>query len=216
MDFGERKVCLAVKILSLAVPRSEYHSALVFRTGAVHDRATAVSDLLADFECNARESAAGVSVIGSSREEIREAIEQLTGDCDSVVLGLGEFIAPEVATELHKIRGVLAEPTDQQLCRASVGISDAFAGVAATGSICVAMGPPLVAAASLLMPLHIVVLSANRIVARPRDLFEADFSNGEGLRRNLVFITGPSATADMGPLVRGVHGPQRLQILVTK
>ena len=32
--------------------------------------------------------------------------------------------------------------------------------------------------------------------------------------RDLVFITGPSATADMGPLVRGVHGPHRLHILL--
>jgi len=51
-------------------------------------------------------------------------------------------------------------------------------------------------------------------VPRPRDLFESNCLGGEGLRRNLVFITGPSATADMGPLVRGVHGPHRLQILL--
>jgi L-lactate dehydrogenase complex protein LldG len=76
------------------------------------------------------------------------------------------------------------------------------------------MGPPLAALTSLLMPLHIVLLPATRIVARPRDLFDPAVLNGEGLRRNLVFITGPSATADMGPLVRGVHGPHRLQILL--
>lgn len=175
-----------------------------------------MSDLLATFECNARDSAAGVSVIGASRGEIREAIEQLTRDCDSIVLGLGEFLPQDVVAELRKIRGVLPEPSDEQLSTASAGISDAFAGVASSGSVCVAMGPPLVAAASLLMPLHIVLLSANRIVARPRDLFDPDCLSGEGLRRDLVFITGPSATADMGPLVRGVHGPHRLQILVTK
>lgn len=175
-----------------------------------------MSDLLATFECNARDSAAGVSVIGASRGEIREAIEQLTRDCDSIVLGLGEFLPQDVVAELRKIRGVLPEPTDEQLSTASAGITDAFAGVASSGSVCVAMGPPLVAAASLLMPLHIVLLSANRIVARPRDLLDPDCLSGEGLCRDLVFITGPSATADMGPLVRGVHGPHRLQILVTK
>lgn len=72
------------------------------------------------------------------------------------------------------------------------------------------------AAASLLMPLHIVILVAERIVARPGDLFDVSCLGGEGLRRNIVFITGPSATADMGPLVRGVHGPHRLQILVVR
>jgi L-lactate dehydrogenase complex protein LldG len=78
------------------------------------------------------------------------------------------------------------------------------------------MGPPLAAAASLLMPLHIVILPANRIVDRARDLFNPTCLGGEGLRRDLVFITGPSATADMGPLVRGVHGPHRLQILLVE
>jgi len=29
-----------------------------------------------------------------------------------------------------------------------------------------------------------------------------------------VFVTGPSATADMGPLVRGVHGPHQLHVIV--
>jgi L-lactate dehydrogenase complex protein LldG len=38
--------------------------------------------------------------------------------------------------------------------------------------------------------------------------------DGESLKRNLVFITGPSATADMGPLVVGVHGPHRVLILL--
>ena len=76
------------------------------------------------------------------------------------------------------------------------------------------MGPPLAAAASLLMPLHMVLLRASRIVERPRDLFDAACLGGEALRRNLVLVTGPSATADMGPLVRGVHGPHRLQIFL--
>ena len=76
------------------------------------------------------------------------------------------------------------------------------------------MGPPLAAAASLLMPLHIVLLGADRIVERPRDLFDPACLGGEALRRNLVLITGPSATADMGPLVRGVHGPHRLHIFL--
>ena len=60
--------------------------------------------------------------------------------------------------------------------------------------------------ASLLAPLHIAVVAAETIVPQPRDLFREDVLGGKGLVRNFVFITGPSATADMGPLVRGVHG----------
>ena len=86
--------------------------------------------------------------------------------------------------------------------------------MARTGSICIALGPPLRATASLLMPLHVALLPADRIVFRPRELFELKGIGQEALQRNLIFVTGPSATADMGPLVRGVHGPHRLHILV--
>jgi L-lactate dehydrogenase complex protein LldG len=115
---------------------------------------------------------------------------------------------------LQDLPGVILEPSDEQLSTADVGVSAAFAGVASSGSVSIAMGPPLAAAASLLMPLHIVLLAPDRIVSRPRDLFDPLTFGGEALRRDLVFITGPSATADMGPLVRGVHGPHRLLILL--
>jgi L-lactate dehydrogenase complex protein LldG len=109
---------------------------------------------------------------------------------------------------------VILRPDDEQLAAAEVGVTEAFAGVASTGSVCIAMGRPLVAATSLLMPLNIVLLASERIVGRPRDLFDSQCLKGEGLKRNLVFITGPSATADMGPLVLGVHGPHRLLIVL--
>ncbi len=95
-----------------------------------------------------------------------------------------------------------------------VGITDAFAGVAHSGSICVCVDNGYSGYVSLLSRFHIAVLPGENIVQRPGDLFRPDRLNGEGLRRNFVFITGPSATADMGPLVRGVHGPHRLHILV--
>lgn len=173
-----------------------------------------MSDLVAMFERNATEAAANVARVGASPREVSSAVEQVARGSASIVLGPGEFLPSRVSDELREIRGALLEPSDEQLSMAEVGVSGAFAGVASSGSVCVAMGPPLAGAASLLMPLHIVLLPADRIVGRPRDLFDPTCLGGEGLRRNLVFITGPSATADMGPLVRGVHGPHRLQILI--
>lgn len=173
-------------------------------------------DLLATFEASAKDTAADVLIIDRSPGQLRSALQQLVEQTSSVVLGLNKFLPRDVVEELRDLPGVISEPNDQQLSTAEAGVSDAFAGVAATGSVCIAMGPPLAAAASLLMPLHIVILAAERIVARPRDLFDPVCLDGDGLRRNLVFITGPSATADMGPLVRGVHGPHRLKIVVLR
>jgi L-lactate utilization protein LutC len=175
-----------------------------------------MNDLVGAFEGNAKEAGADVLIVANTPGNIRVAIEDLTRNAESLVLGLGEFVSLQILEELDTIPNVVRNPSDEQLSLAQVGVTDAFAGVASTGSVCVALGPPLVATASLLVPLHIVILSAERIVSRPRDLFEPGCLRGEGLRRNLIFITGPSATADMGPLVRGVHGPHRLQILVAR
>jgi len=173
-----------------------------------------MSDLVAIFEGNATEAGANVVRVGSSPGEISSLVQHAARGSASIVLGPGEFLSLRVFEELREVPGALLEPSDEQLSKAEVGLSGAFAGVASSGSVCIALGPPLAGASSLLMPLHIVLLPVDRIVGRPRDLFDPTYFGGEGLRRNLVFITGPSATADMGPLVRGVHGPHRLQIVI--
>jgi L-lactate dehydrogenase complex protein LldG len=61
---------------------------------------------------------------------------------------------------------------------------------------------------------HIVVVDADTIVSRPSEVFSESCLDGKGLSRSFSFITGPSATADMGPLVRGVHGPGKLHIII--
>jgi len=61
---------------------------------------------------------------------------------------------------------------------------------------------------------HIAVLAAASIVARPRDVFDNPRVKKLSADSDFVFITGPSATADMGSLVRGVHGPGSLHIII--
>jgi L-lactate dehydrogenase complex protein LldG len=174
----------------------------------------AIGDLCLTFETNAIAAAAIVEHVGPDKRALREAVQRITQDLPAIVLGPEEFLPAGVMDDLRDLPGVIQNPTDKQLSTASCGITSAFAGVASSGSVCVALGQPLAGAASLLMPLHIVLLEAARIVARPSDLFHRDCFAGEGLRRDFVLITGPSATADMGPLVRGVHGPHRLHILL--
>lgn len=176
----------------------------------------AQSSLIDLFVARASEAAAKVERISRSPQEIRAALLRATEGTRTVVVADGEIFPSEVFTAARSLPGVIPKPTDDQLATADAGITEAFAGVARTGSICIAMGPPLRATASLLMPLHVALLPAERIVSRPRDLFDHEGIGREALRRNLAFVTGPSATADMGPLVRGVHGPHRLHILVVE
>lgn len=109
--------------------------------------------------------------------------------------------------------GAQATPVDTKaLAGGGTGITDVFAGVAETGSIALSNLAAQHGALSLFTDRHVALLEIERLVARPRDLF----SKPEWARelQNMVFITGPSATADMGKLVRGVHGPGRLDIIV--
>jgi len=174
---------------------------------------TDMVDLAAVFEENALEAAAMVWRCERTPLALRKAVGLAAGNV-RIVLSEPEFLGEPLITGLRGLAGVIAKPEDDQLATADAGVTEAFAGVASTGSVCVALGRPLVSATSLLMPLNIVLLAKERIVARPRDVFDPDCLKGEGLKRNLVFITGPSATADMGPLVHGVHGPHRLLILL--
>lgn len=171
-------------------------------------------DLITLFEQNATAAAAVVVRCGRTPLAVRTAVERAAHDARSIVLCDPEFLPVPLFAGLRGLAGVIAKPDEEQLTTAEVGVTEAFAGVASTGSVCVTLGRPLTGATSLLMPLHIALLPTERIVERPRHLFDPDRFNGEALRRNLVFITGPSATADMGPLVHGVHGPHRLHILL--
>jgi L-lactate utilization protein LutC len=175
---------------------------------------TATPSLTDVFERAASEAAAVVERVGRDTRAVLAAVERGTKGARSLVVADAEFLDAGLVAALRAMPGVIPQPTDDQLATADVGITEAWAAIARTGTVCVAMGAGLRAATSLLMPLHVVLLPAERIVGRPRDLFDPDRLDGEGLRRNFVCITGPSATADMGPLVRGVHGPHRLHILV--
>lgn len=97
---------------------------------------------------------------------------------------------------------------------ASAGITGAFAGLADTGSLALVTGPTRSRLASLLPPTHIALLPAARIVPNMAALFAAnpDITRAGS---NLVFVTGPSRTADIElTLTRGVHGPKFLHIVI--
>jgi L-lactate dehydrogenase complex protein LldG len=176
--------------------------------------APAQTSLIDLFVSRATEAAATVERIPRSAQDVRAAIARATEGSRTMVIAETDVLPPGLLTAARSLSTVIAKPTDDQLATADAGVTEAFAGVARTGSICITMGGGLRAQASLLMPLHVALLPADRIVLRPRELFEPTPIGEEALKRNLVFVTGPSATADMGPLVRGVHGPHRLHILV--
>jgi L-lactate dehydrogenase complex protein LldG len=93
---------------------------------------------------------------------------------------------------------------------AEIGMTLADLGVAETGSLVLSAGPKRHRLASLAPPHHIALLPRANLV---QTLDEAMMRLGP---RTGVFITGPSRTADIeGVLVRGIHGPGKLWVLLT-
>jgi L-lactate dehydrogenase complex protein LldG len=175
-------------------------------------------DLIDQFEQAAIAAAATVQRVSPTGQAVAQAVSdaaEARGPAGRrIAVAASQDLPAELLDGVRQLPGVFAERSKTALASADVGVTEAFAGVASTGSICVSVDHEYTGAVSLLAPLHIAVLDGRSIVTRPSDLLSPDWLGGIGLRRSYVFVTGPSATADMGPLVRGVHGPHRLHILL--
>ena len=58
------------------------------------------------------------------------------------------------------------------------------------------------------------VLAASDIVPDMEDAFAVLGPIFRNEKTSLVLATGPSATADMGALVKGAHGPKRVHVVI--
>lgn len=172
------------------------------------------STSLEQFVAAANAAEATVEVIKRTPAALSDAILRTAAYADTILFAAPQDLPTDLFAEFAHDPRVRIEPTPEEMVKSPAGVTEAFAGVAASGSVCVDVGYQRTGMASLLAPLHIAVVALETIVPQPRDLFHEDVLGGKGLTRNFVFITGPSATADMGPLVRGVHGPHRLHIIV--
>jgi L-lactate dehydrogenase complex protein LldG len=179
--------------------------------------ATATADaLLEQFVMEARRAAATAEAVDRNPHALSSAILAKAGNAQRILFAPPQVMSPELFAPFAADTRVITDPDSEQMVHSAVGVTEAFAGIASTGSICVDVNYGRSGVVSLLAPLHVAVLDADKIVPRPRDMFRPDVLNGDGLTRDFVFITGPSATADMGPLVRGVHGPHYLHIIVVR
>ena len=99
---------------------------------------------------------------------------------------------------------------------APVGITSAPFALASTGTLVMLSNDEEQRLVSLLPPAHIAVIPASCILVNLDELFvrmpfPADITSA------LVFITGPSRTADIEQiLVRGVHGPGEVHVVIVE
>jgi L-lactate utilization protein LutC len=158
---------------------------------------------------------AGKTLLAGSPAEAREYVAALIGG------------GPAVASNAPLLRecgiaglaGVQTGFTDGEALRqacasAAFGITSADYALADTGTLVMLSSPEEARMISLLPPVHIAVVSRARILSGLDELLATVPRPGE-ITSSLVLITGPSRTADIEQiLVRGVHGPGEVHILV--
>lgn len=111
---------------------------------------------------------------------------------------------------------VETEPTTDDLRAARTGVTAAGIGIADYGSVVLPLTDRGSEPASLFVDRHVAVLDRSDVVA---GMPEAFAWLGETIRDgdatgSAIVATGPSATADMGALVRGAHGPESVHVVI--
>lgn len=122
--------------------------------------------------------------------------------------------APLPFDDLSLPDAVPAVSTTADLSGARTGVSAASLGVADYGSVVLESDPGGTEPVSLFPERHVVVLRAADVVSRLADALDELGPRIRAERSSAVFATGPSATADMGELVYGAHGPREVTVLL--
>lgn len=109
---------------------------------------------------------------------------------------------------------VTMSPSPAQLARAKTSVTPAEFAVANYGSIVITSGIEGSEQVSLYPDRHVAILRESDILSNMASALDRlDTAFSEGLT-SAVIATGPSATADMGELVYGVHGPRNVHVLI--
>ena len=143
--------------------------------------------------------------------ELADGGDVAVSDGDPLVRDLGIVSALESAG----ITLVLPDQADwrEAVAQCAVGVTGSVAAAAETGTVALGFRPGSPRAVSLLPGAHICLVAASSV----EDRFEEAFTRAvaSGLPAGLVWVTGPSRTADIEKrIVLGMHGPQTFEAVI--
>jgi L-lactate dehydrogenase complex protein LldG len=166
---------------------------------------------------------------------VRTRVETLAGKtfrvgdtaqaCDAVAAAIADktavasnapFLAECGITALPGVRSGITDRAElRELCATvDIGITSADYVLADTGTLVMLSSPQEARMISLLPPAHLAVVESARILTGLDELFSVLPRPAEQ-SSSMVLITGPSRTADIEQiLVRGVHGPGQITVVI--
>jgi L-lactate dehydrogenase complex protein LldG len=156
---------------------------------------------------------------------MEQALESANGQCHRTTVSAFEstldgLLAPPAVgarlpfddVSLEDVE-ITIDPTIDQLEKATTGVTGATGGITEYGSLLVPSTHGVTEAVSLFCDRHVAILRLSDLDGID-DTFSSVGRAIENERGSVVIETGPSATADMGGLVYGAHGPQSLECIV--
>ncbi|GGN88477.1 LUD domain-containing protein [Haloarcula pellucida] len=167
------------------------------------------SDTLATFESSLAEYDVPVTRVGRAAvaSQVNDVVEP-----PAVGVALEETFADDAFSLADT--DVVVDPTPVELREARTGVTGARLGVADYGTVALEQtdrGSELV---SLFVDTHVVVVRETDLVTEMETAIESLGDEIDESRGSAILATGPSATADMGALVRGAHGPKDVRAIV--
>jgi L-lactate utilization protein LutC len=155
-------------------------------------------------------------IYGPMIDRFKESVESVAGHCiiTTDVTDTLERILADLKTE--RIASSDNPPNAQEIFGFDVGISNAQAGIAETGTLVLDSARERHRLVSLVPPVHIAIIKASAIVETLGEALTLLRKDKE-ISPAITFITGPSRTADIElTLAIGVHGPQQLYVIVDR
>ena len=99
----------------------------------------------------------------------------------------------------------------------AVSVQHGFAGIAETGTLMLPSAPERPVTLNLLAETEIVVLRSSAIVGAYEEGWDRLRAEIGEMPRNVMFITGPSRSADIEQTLElGAHGPRRLHVVLVE
>lgn len=149
-------------------------------------------------------------VVRTTADELGDVLEEIVEPP-----AVGTPIDDVVDLDLESLSiDVDTDPTPDALEEAATGITSVAFGIAEYGSVVIPGTKSGAEPVSLFPTEHVAVIAESSIVP---DMLTAIPKLGDLIReepRNMIIATGPSATADMGALVLGAHGPRSVTVVV--
>lgn len=152
-----------------------------------------------------------VPVTHADRETFRDRIDE-TVEPPAVGVPIGEAL-DDPSLSLAET-AVEVDPTPVALRDATTGVTGAQLGIGDYGTLVLSLTDRASELISLFAERHVAVVRERDIVSDMETAFQTLRREFEDNRGSAILATGPSATADMGALVKGAHGPRAVHVLV--